>query len=250
MRCSPVPHTASFLMQACARGARFYLNPPQRLPSAGHTSLALAACCVLRAQGPRAARTHTPRRCAHFPHTPARGRYAFEALVSTEFHGATDFRFTAFHQPGAPSDKLPHVDVTGARRGRRACMHACMRACMASAAARALRPASVGGFTCGDETSTGTCGCAPGDDLASTPPHRPATPNTEPAAPAAPAPPILFHPIPTHTCSRAHAGDEILETFGFTTSDSAYWDDVAALAALCCTLLGTTYLLLKYRGRT
>jgi len=81
-------------------------------------------------------------------------RYAFEALVSTEFHGATGFRFTAFHQPGAPPDKLPHVNVSG---------------------------------------------------------------------------------------------DDILATFGFSTSDSAYWDDVAALTLLCGLLLGATFLLLKYR---
>ncbi|KAF5834484.1 hypothetical protein DUNSADRAFT_8809 [Dunaliella salina] len=81
-------------------------------------------------------------------------RYAFEALVSTEFHGATGFRFTAFHQPGAPPDKLPHVNVSG---------------------------------------------------------------------------------------------DDILATFGFSTADSAYWHNVAALTMLCGLLLGATFLLLKYR---
>ncbi|KAL6745275.1 hypothetical protein V8C86DRAFT_42591 [Haematococcus lacustris] len=40
-------------------------------------------------------------------------RYAFEALASNEFHGATDFRFTAFHQPGTPPELVPHIDVTG-----------------------------------------------------------------------------------------------------------------------------------------
>ncbi|GFH16579.1 ABC2_membrane domain-containing protein, partial [Haematococcus lacustris] len=39
--------------------------------------------------------------------------YAFEALASNEFHGATDFRFTAFHQPGTPPELVPHIDVTG-----------------------------------------------------------------------------------------------------------------------------------------
>lgn len=33
-------------------------------------------------------------------------RYSFEALVITEFHGADGFRFTAFHQPGVPEDKV------------------------------------------------------------------------------------------------------------------------------------------------
>lgn len=40
-------------------------------------------------------------------------RYSFEALLITEFHGADGYRFTAFHQPGAPPDQIPHIDVTG-----------------------------------------------------------------------------------------------------------------------------------------
>ena len=40
-------------------------------------------------------------------------RYSFEALLITEFHGADGFRFTAFHNPWVPPDRIPHVDVTG-----------------------------------------------------------------------------------------------------------------------------------------
>jgi len=40
-------------------------------------------------------------------------RYSFEGLLINEFHGVDGFRFTAFHQPGVPSDKVPHVDVSG-----------------------------------------------------------------------------------------------------------------------------------------
>jgi hypothetical protein len=42
-------------------------------------------------------------------------RYAFEALVSIEFHGTKkgSFRFTGFHYPGVPSSQVPHLDVTG-----------------------------------------------------------------------------------------------------------------------------------------
>ena len=40
-------------------------------------------------------------------------RYSFEALLITEFHGADGFRFTAFHNPGVPPDRIQHVDVTG-----------------------------------------------------------------------------------------------------------------------------------------
>ena len=45
--------------------------------------------------------------------SPPAPRYSFEALLITEFHGSTDFRFTAFHNPGVPPDRIPHVDVTG-----------------------------------------------------------------------------------------------------------------------------------------
>lgn len=40
-------------------------------------------------------------------------RYSFEALLIAEFHGAEGFRFTAFHNPGVPPDRIPHIDVTG-----------------------------------------------------------------------------------------------------------------------------------------
>jgi hypothetical protein len=33
--------------------------------------------------------------------------------VDNEFHGTVGYRFTAFHQPGASPDQIPHVDVTG-----------------------------------------------------------------------------------------------------------------------------------------
>jgi hypothetical protein len=51
----------------------------------------------------------------------------------------------------------------------------------------------------------------------------------------------------THLLTHIHTGDDILATFGFSTSDSAYWQDVAALSGLCCVLLLATFLLLKYR---
>lgn len=40
-------------------------------------------------------------------------RYAFEALLINEFHGAAGFRFTGFAPKGTAPDHIPHVDVTG-----------------------------------------------------------------------------------------------------------------------------------------
>lgn len=62
--------------------------------------------------------SHSPHPCCHV-HKPCHTlphRYAFEALSSNEFHGATGFRFTAFHQVG-------HVC---------ACSHMLACACMAA----------------------------------------------------------------------------------------------------------------------